>query len=96
LARQKLSHIFTKIVFKPLRTNLFHIVLSAIFLTLGTAETYSQEGKNKSTSIAAEKQPNTKKDTATVSLSDIVKPADSTVQDSIKPKKKFLESRIKT
>ncbi|MEZ0006396.1 lipopolysaccharide assembly outer membrane protein LptD (OstA) [Flavobacterium sp. 28YEA47A] len=96
MARQKLSHIFTKIVFKPLRTNLFHIVLSAIFLTLGTAETYSQEGKNKSTTIAAEKQPNTKKDTATVSLSDLVKPVDSTAQDTTKPvKKAFLESRIK-
>lgn len=95
MARQKLSHIFTKIVFKPLRTNLFHIVLSAIFLTLGTAETYSQEGKNKSTSIAAEKQPNTKKDSVSVSLSDITKSADTTAQDTIKPKKAFLESRVK-
>lgn len=96
MARQKLSHIFTKIVFKPLRTNLFHIVLSAIFLTLGTAETYSQEGKNKSTSIAAEKEPNTKKDSATISLKGLVKPVDSTAQDSVKkPKKTFLESRIK-
>ncbi|PZQ78291.1 MAG: organic solvent tolerance protein OstA, partial [Flavobacterium johnsoniae] len=95
MARQKLSHIFTKIVFKPLRTNLFHIVLSAIFLTLGTAETYSQEGKNKSTSIAAEKQPNTKKDSVSVSLSDITKSADTTAQDTIKPKKTFLESRVK-
>lgn len=95
MARQKLSHIFTKIVFKPLRTNLFHIVLSAIFLTLGTAETYSQEGKNKSTSIAAEKQPNTKKDSVSVSLSDITKSTDTTAQDTIKPKKTFLESRVK-
>lgn len=95
MARQKLSHIFTKIVFKPLRTNLFHIVLSAIFLTLGSAEVYSQEGKNKSTTIPAEKQPNTKKDSATISLSDIVKPADSTAQDTIKPKKTFLESKVK-
>ncbi len=96
MARQKLSHIFTKIVFKPLRTNLFHIVLSAIFLTLGTAEVYSQEGKNKSTSIAAEKQPNTQKDSANISLSDLAKPVNSTDQDTTKPAKKtFLESRIK-
>ncbi|WP_373463950.1 putative LPS assembly protein LptD [Flavobacterium lindanitolerans] len=78
-----------------MRTNLFHIVLSAIFLTLGTAETYSQEGKNKSTSIATEKQPNTKKDSVSVSLSDITKSADTTAQDTIKPKKAFLESRVK-
>ncbi|WP_082482256.1 putative LPS assembly protein LptD [Flavobacterium sp. Leaf359] len=78
-----------------MRTNLFHIVLSAIFLTLGTAETYSQEGKNKSTSIAAEKQPNTKKDSVSVSLSDITKSTDTTAQDTIKPKKTFLESRVK-
>lgn len=91
MARQKLSHIFTKIVFKPLRTNLFHIVLSAFFLTLGSAESYSQEKKNNSTSIPAEKQ----KDTATVNLADIVKPKDSTKQDTLKPKKGFLESKVK-
>ncbi len=95
MARQKLSHIFTKIVFKPLRTNLFHIVLSAIFLTIGSAEAYSQEGKNKSTAIPAEKQSNTKKDSVEVGLADIMKPADSTAQDSLKPKKTFLESKVK-
>ena len=72
MARQKLSHIFTKIVFKPLRTNLFHIVLSAFFLTLGSAELYSQEKKNNSTAIPAEKQV----DTTTISASDIIKPKD--------------------
>lgn len=91
MARQKLSHIFTKIVFKPLRTNLFHIVLSAFFLTLGSAELYSQEKKNNSTTIPAEKQ----RDTATVSVTEILKPVDSTKTDSIKPKKGFLESRVK-
>lgn len=91
MARQKLSHIFTKIVFKPLRTNLFHIVLSAFFLTLGSAELYSQEKKNNSTAIPAEKQV----DTTTISASDIIKPKDSTVQDTLKPKKGFLESKVK-
>ena len=47
LARQKLSHIFTKIAFKPLRTNLFNIVLLSFFLTLGTTSAYSQDIKKK-------------------------------------------------
>lgn len=40
---QKISHIFTKIALKPLRTNLFHIVLSAIFLTTGICKMSAQE-----------------------------------------------------
>lgn len=92
MARQKLSHIFTKIVFKPLRTNLFHIVLSAFFLTLGSVSSYSQEGKKKSTPIRSEKQ----NDSITkVDLSEIIKSADSTQKDTLKPKKTFLESRVK-
>ena len=92
MARQKLSHIFTKIVFKPLRTNLFHIVLSAFFLTLGSVSSYSQEGKKKSTPIRSEKQ---KDSVVKVDLSEIIKPADSTQKDTLKPKKTFLESRVK-
>ena len=91
MARQKLRHIFTKIVFKPLRTNLFHIVLSAFFLTLGSGELYSQEKKNNSTAIPAEKQ----KDTTSINVADILKPIDSTEIDTIKPKKSMLEGRIK-
>lgn len=34
--------IFTKVAFKPLRTNLFHIVLSATFLTLCLTKSYAQ------------------------------------------------------
>ncbi len=57
---QKVSHLFTKIVFKPLRTNLFHIVLSATFLTLCLTKSYGQdrpkpvvknEAKNEKTAV---------------------------------------------
>ncbi len=47
---------FTKIVFKPLRTNLFNIVLLSIFLSLGYSNLYSQDIKKKQTTIPANKQ----------------------------------------
>ncbi len=40
-----MQHNFTKIAFKPLRTNLFNIVFSSIFLTIGTISVYAQEKK---------------------------------------------------
>ena len=43
MTRQKSSHNFTKIAFKPLRTNLFYIVLSAYFLTIGSSNQFAQE-----------------------------------------------------
>ncbi|MFC6095953.1 putative LPS assembly protein LptD [Flavobacterium qiangtangense] len=97
MARQKVSHIFTKIVFKPLRTNLFHIVLSAIFLTLGSATLYSQEGRNRTITVPVEKQPTKPSDTAfqTVNVADILIPKDSTKIDSLKPKKNLLEGIVK-
>ena len=97
MARQKVSHIFTKIVFKPLRTNLFHIVLSAIFLTLGTATLYSQEGRNRTITVPTERQPSTPPDTVlqTVNVEDILIPKDSTKIDSLKPKKNLLEGIVK-
>ena len=90
LARQKLSHIFTKIAFKPLRTNLFNIVLLAFFLTIGSVKIYSQELGTKSTPIPIKKQTDSKQvneDKAII--------ADTIKIDSIKPKKQILESKIK-
>ena len=52
---QKSSHNFTKIALKPLRTNLFHIVLSAFFLTIGIQKNYGQDFPNKSLRVQAEK-----------------------------------------
>lgn len=53
-----MSHTVTKLVLKPLRTNLFNIVLSAIFLTIGLTDCQAQELRKKSRGIKAEvKQP---------------------------------------
>ena len=43
LTLQKVSQIFTKIVLLALDTKLFHIVLLAIFLTIGVSPIYAQE-----------------------------------------------------
>ncbi len=91
MGRQKLSHIFTKIALKPLYTNLFHIVLSAIFLTIGITKSYSQEVGNKSATFP----PKTAKDSTFISLNDIEKIGDTIKTDSIKPKKSVLEGKIK-
>ena len=92
MARQKLSHIFTKIVFKPLRTNLFYIVLLAIFLTVGSSKLYSQDIKKKSANIPLKKPS----DSTTININNLVKVNDSTKKDSLKkPKKAILEGKVK-
>lgn len=90
MSLQKLSHIFTKIVFIALRTNLFHIVLSSILLTFVSSSSYSQELPKKSRSISAEKQ----QDSVNIGLKNVVKATDSVKKDSIK-KKSMLEGQIK-
>ena len=79
---QKVSQIFTKILLKALRTKLFHIVFSVIFLTLGTASVFSQE-----TPVL---------NTVTLSKSDIKKVKDSTATsvDTTKKKKTFLDGVV--
>jgi lipopolysaccharide assembly outer membrane protein LptD (OstA) len=91
LALQKLHHIFTKIVFKPLQANLFNIVLSAIFLTIGPAKIYSQEPVLKPVSVPIEKQ----KDSLLINPADLVKVSDTVKTDSIKQKKPLLSDKIK-
>jgi len=91
LARLEFSHIFTKIAFKPLHTNLFHIVFSAFFLTLGIPKIYSQELNNKSIAVPAKK----KNDSTFVNIKDLGKIGDTIKTNSIKPKKPILESKIK-
>ena len=98
LTRQKTSHNFTKIVFKPLHTNLFNIVLLSIFLTIGTCNLYSQDIKNKSTKIPATKQTVTsKKDTENIAIASPIskKEGDSIKTDSVKVKKAFLDGKVK-
>jgi lipopolysaccharide assembly outer membrane protein LptD (OstA) len=92
LARQKLHHIFTKIVFKPLQTNLFNIVLSAIFLTLGAAKIHAQEPVQKPISVPSEKQNDSLelKSVEVPQLAEALKPADTS-----KTKKPLLTDKIK-
>jgi lipopolysaccharide assembly outer membrane protein LptD (OstA) len=56
LALQKSSHIFTKIAFKLLRTNLFYIVLSAYFLTIGSSNLFAQDTPKEGKSFPAKNQ----------------------------------------
>ena len=82
---QKTSHTFTKIAFKPLHTNLFNIVLLSFFLTLGCGKLYSQEIKTKKNALPAEKQT----DKTTTTVQDTVK------LDTVRPKKTFLDGKVK-
>ena len=89
--RQKLSHIFTKIVLKPLRTNLFHIVLLSFFLFAGKHEIYSQEIKSQTKKIPAEKQ----KDSIHLGTESMKKLSAETKNDSVKKKKSSLDGIVK-
>lgn len=97
MAGQKPSHIFTKIVFKPLHTNLFYIVLSAYFLTIGNMKIYSQElpkktkpfsTNNQQTKAEKENPVEEKKVVSTVKI-------DTIKVDSLKNKKSVLEGKVK-
>ncbi|MGO4904072.1 putative LPS assembly protein LptD [Flavobacterium sp. W20_MBD1_R3] len=98
MTSQKTGHNFTKIAFKPLYTNLFHTVLLSIFLSLGSGKLYSQDITKKNTAIPVSKQAdsttlnNTKKITT---VATIAKETDSIQKDSIKPKKAFLDGKVK-
>jgi lipopolysaccharide assembly outer membrane protein LptD (OstA) len=72
-----------------LQTNLFNIVLSAIFLTIGAAKGYSQEPVKKTIST-----PTKPSDSLDINATDLVKIADSTKTDSLK-KKPVLTDKIK-
>src|SRR5690349_9975171 len=78
----------TKIVFKPLRTNLFHIVLLASFITLGTGKIYSQGFPGRTNA----KPPVKQSDNPKSSISEPGKKDVKTAQDTIKPKKSNLTS----
>ncbi|MGX7666575.1 putative LPS assembly protein LptD [Flavobacterium pedocola] len=74
-----------------MRTNLFHIVLLSIFLTLGNLKSYSQENPKKNVSISAEKE----KDSVNIGIVDVAKIQDSVKTDSVKKKKPILEGIVK-
>jgi lipopolysaccharide assembly outer membrane protein LptD (OstA) len=85
LTCQKTSHTFTKIAFKPLHTNLFNIVLLSFFLSLGCGKLYSQEIKNKKNALPTVKQT----DKPVSNVQDTIK------LDTVKPKKVFLDGKVK-
>ncbi|MFH6945212.1 putative LPS assembly protein LptD [Flavobacterium sp. FlaQc-50] len=92
MTRQKTSHTFTKIAFKPLHTNLFNIVLISFFLTLGCGNLYSQEIKSKKNSLPAVKQA-TKTEKKTEKPNAVV--TDTIKLDTVKPKKTFLDGKVR-
>jgi len=92
LTCQKTSHNFTKIAFKPLHTNLFNIVLISFFLTLGCGNLYSQDIKTQNKTLPSVKQT----DKPVSILKDTAKTVIDTIKrDSIKPKKTFLDGKVK-
>mgnify|MGYP006971113386 CR=1 FL=1 len=95
MTHQIVSHIFTKIAFKLLRTNLFHIVLLAIFLTIGTSKLHSQEIPPKITVSVPEKKQDSL-DSLAIKPTQLPKQqVDSSKTDSIKKKKSVLEGIVK-
>lgn len=98
MAEQKTSHIFTKIAFKPLYTNLFNIVLISIFLSLGSGKLYSQDIIKKKTAIPAKKPTdslNKNLSTRITPVLNIKKETDSIKKDSVQAKKPFLDGKVK-
>lgn len=97
MALQKSSHIFTKIAFKLLRTNLFYIVLSAYFLTIGSSNLFAQEVPKNGKSFPSKNQTiKPKKDDKTEpSISNAeIKTIDLKGKDSTKMKS-VLEGKVK-
>ena len=93
MAYQKLSHYFTKIALNHLRTKLFHIVLSAFFLTIGLPKVQAQELQNKTLQVPPEKTV----DSLIINKESFSILQDTIVQDTIKTAKKpaLLEDKIK-
>jgi lipopolysaccharide assembly outer membrane protein LptD (OstA) len=91
---QKSSHTFTKIVFKPLRTNLFYIVLSAFFLTICSGKMHAQDLPKKSKPIPAKNQDDTSKKTD-ISKENSTQVIDTIKIDSLKKTKNYLEGKVK-
>ncbi|RAR75400.1 putative LPS assembly protein LptD [Flavobacterium aciduliphilum] len=73
MASQKLGHIFTKIVFKLLRTNLFYIVLTIIFLGFGKPFIYGQSVPKKNTSNKVSTQDQNTNSNASAKKNDTIK-----------------------
>lgn len=87
---------FTKIVLKPLHTNLFNIVLLSIFLTLGSSNLYSQDIKKKQSAIPPNKQEVKKPNEAPADEFPLAETTTDTVKlDTLKVKKSILDGTVK-
>lgn len=98
MAVQKLSHIFTKIAFKPLRTNLFNTVLLAIFLTIGTNTLVGQETKSKKKKLSVNTETKTlvQEEIKTSEVVPVSKEKAVVISgDSLKKGKSVLEGKVK-
>ena len=97
----KIEPFFTKIVFKPLRTNLFYIVLSVIFLTIGTTNVFGQETRPKKKNLSVKKAPpkpeneEIKAPDTTVEELVVVPIQDSNKVKVSAPTKSVLEGKVK-
>lgn len=95
---QKTGHNFTKIAFKPLHTNLFNIVLLSIFLSLGSGKLYSQDITKKKAAVSVKSQTDSAKpnlNRVKTPVLTVEKETDTIKMDSIKPKKAFLDGKIR-
>ncbi len=80
LAYQNSIHIFTKIAFKPLHTNLFYIALLTCLLSIGTSKVFSQEIPTKKNTFPS----NTKENSKVIKVSDLEKKAEKQTISLIK------------
>ena len=98
MAFQKPSHTFTKIHLKALHTNNFKILFALSFTVFINTFSFAQDLHNNSQPI---KRTVKEKDSVSLSADSLlinavaVKEQDSTLKDSIKPKKELLENIVK-
>ena len=78
-----------------MRTNLFNIVLSSIFLTIGFGNLYSQDINKKLAPIPSKTETNNVKPKLTSNIDKVEETKSDTIKkDSIKPKKAFLDGKV--
>mgnify|MGYP003665331003 CR=1 FL=1 len=96
MAFQKPSHTFTKIHLKALRTNNFHLLFALSFTVFINMYSSAQDTNKRSVTIEPEKKETViiQKDSLVTPIEVSEKSQDSTLTDSITPKKEFLENIV--
>jgi lipopolysaccharide assembly outer membrane protein LptD (OstA) len=98
LTLQKTSHNFTKIVFKPLQTNLFNIVLLSFFLTMGCSTLFAQElesNKKPQTSLKLVDSVKTTSKNVDIKSPSPIPTVDTIIKGTSRPKKAFLDGKVR-